>query len=310
MEKMINFHRICLQLLAEGAAGDGGATGEKGSAAGSQTGVSSNPLAGVIYGKQDEVEVQDSAAQEQNVVEKKTAKDREAEFEKLIKGEYKDLYSKRMENTIRSRLKSTQETVSKYEALSPLMSMLGEKYGVDANDVAALTKAIEDDSTFYEDEALERGISVDELKKIKAIERENTELKRKMAEENSKQNAAKIYSDWMSQAESAKSVYPNFDLRSELQNSQFQSLLRAGIDVRTAYEVIHKDEIIPGAMQFAVQQAEGKLARKVAANAARPPENGSSSQATAIVKSDVASLTKADRAEIIRRVQRGERIRF
>ena len=306
MEKMINFHRICLQLLAEGAAGDGGATGEKGSAAGSQTGVSSNPLANVVYGKQDTDEVQDSAAQEQNVVEKKTAKDREAEFEKLIKGEYKDLYSQRMENTIRSRLKSTQETVSKYEALSPLMSMLGEKYGVDANDVAALTKAIEDDSTFYEDEALERGISVDELKKIKAMERENMELKREMA----KQNADKDYSRWMEQAESAKAMFPGFDLISELQNDMFRDILKASNDVRAAYVASHWDEIIPGAMQIAVQKAESKLARKVAANAARPPENGSSSQATAIVKSDVASLTKADRAEIIRRVQRGERIRF
>ena len=48
----------------------------------------------------------------------------------------------------------------------------------------------------------------------------------------------------------------------------------------------------------------------LAANGARPQENGMSSKSAAVVKSDVSQLTTADRQEIIRRVQRGEKIRF
>jgi hypothetical protein len=114
----------------------------------------------------------------------------------------------------------------------------------------------------------------------------------------------------MEQAEKAKTIYPSFDLRAEMNNPKFLDLLRANIDVRTAYEVIHKDDIIPAAMQFTAKTVEQKLTNKIIANGARPTENGISSQSSAVVKSDVSQLSKADRAEIIRRVQRGEKIRF
>ena len=107
-----------------------------------------------------------------------------------------------------------------------------------------------------------------------------------------------------------KSVYPSFDLRAELQNPRFTDLLRNNVDVRTAYEVIHKDEIIPAAMQFTARTVEQKLTNKVIANGARPVENGNSSQSATVVKSDVSQLSKADIAEINRRVARGEKIKF
>jgi hypothetical protein len=114
----------------------------------------------------------------------------------------------------------------------------------------------------------------------------------------------------MEQAESAKSVYPSFDLRTEMQNPQFVNLLRSNVDVKTAFEVLHKDEIIPAAMQYTAKTVEQKLTNKIIANGARPAENGNSSQSATVVKSDVSQLSKADREEIIRRVQRGEKIRF
>jgi hypothetical protein len=142
------------------------------------------------------------------------------------------------------------------------------------------------------------------------MERENADLKRQMEEQNRRENANKVYAQWMEQAEKTKAVYPTFDLKTEMQNPQFTNLLRSNVDVRTAYEVLHKDDIIPGAMQFAAKQVEQKLANKIIANGARPAENGNNSQSATVVKSDVSQLSKADRQEIIRRVQRGEKIRF
>ena len=153
-------------------------------------------------------------------------------------------------------------------------------------------------------------MSVKQLKELRAAQRENDDLRRQIQERQKQENAEKIYSTWMQQAEETKKVYPGFDLRAELGNSKFMDLLNSNIDVRTAYEVLHKDDIIPAAMQFAAKTVESKLASKIASGASRPAENGMNSGSAAVVKSDVSQLTKADRQEIIRRVARGEKIRF
>ena len=297
---------LSLQLFAEGGAGDGGTAEGQGvtaAAALPQTkGEKSNPLAGVKYGIQEESA---PAAEVQTATP-----DRNAMFEQLIKGEYKDLYDAKVQDTIQKRLKSSKETVDKYNALAPTLELLGSKYGVDAGDTEALIKAIQEDDSYYEQEALENGMTVQKLKEVKKMERENAELKAQMQEAQRQENGKKLYAAWMQQADEAKKVYPSFDLRAEMNNPKFVDLLRSNIDVRTAYEVLHKDEIIPAAMQFTAKTVESKLAKSIAANGARPSENGMSSQSAAVVKSDVSQLSKADRAEIIRRVQRGEKIRF
>ena len=304
---------LSLQIFAEGAGGAAAGAGDGGTAQGQgatevaalpQTkGAKSNPLANVKYGIQEEAA---PAAEVQTVAQP----DRNAEFEKLIKGEYKDLYDARVQDTIQKRLKSSKETVDRYNALTPTIEMLAKKYGVDATDIESLNKAIQEDDSYYEEEALEKGISVQQLKEIRKMERENAALKAQMEEAQRQENGKKLYSQWMQQADETKKVYPSFNIQTEMQNPKFLDLLKSNIDVRTAYEVTHKDEIIQGAMQFTAQTVESKLAKKIASNGTRPSENGMSSQSASVVKSDVSQLSKADRAEIIRRVQRGEKIRF
>jgi hypothetical protein len=243
-------------------------------------------------------------------VQQTATPDLNAEFKELIKGKYKAQYDAIMQDTIQKRLKGSKETVDKFNELAPTLETLAKKYGVDANNIAALNKAIEEDDSYYEQEALEKGMTVQQLKEVRKMERENAELRAQMQEAQRQENGKKLYATWMQQADETKKVYPTFDLKAEMNNPQFLALLRSNIDVRTAYEVTHKDEIISGAMQFTAQAVESKLAKKIASNGARPSENGMSSQSAAVVKSDVSQLSKADRAEIIRRVQRGEKIRF
>lgn len=315
MENKNFFRMLNLQLFGEGTGGDGGtgadgATGVSATAAVSQPkGVKSNPLADVQYGIQPTEETSPAA----KVVENPT-EDRNAKFEALIKGEYKDLYDQKMQDTVQKRVKnlkeSSQENEAKLNAITPILDILAKKYGVDATNIEALNKAIEEDDSYFEEEALAKGITVEQLKEIRKMEKENADLKRQMEEQNRKENANRLYAQWMEQADKAKAVYPSFDLRAEMQNPQFVNLLRNNVDVRTAYEVIHKDEIIPAAMQFTAKTVEQKLTNKVIANGARPAENGNSSQGASVTKSDVSQLTKADRAEIARRVARGEKISF
>ena len=299
---------LSLQIFAEGTGDAGAAEGQgvtAGAAAQQTKGAKSNPLADVKYGIQEE---EAPAAEVQQTTEAQP--DPEAEFEKLIKGQYKAQYDARMQDTIQRRLKGSKETVEKYNALQPVLEILGKKHGVDASDIEALKKAIEADDSYFEEEALRRGMTVQQLKEVRSMEQENAELKRQMQERQTRENADKLYSDWMDQAEQTRKIYPGFDLKAEMNNPKFLDLLRSNIDVRTAYEVIHKDDIIRGAMQFTAQTVESKLARKVAANSARPAENGMRSGSAAVVKSDPSLWTKEDRQEVARRVARGEKIRL
>lgn len=308
MSKTDVIYRINLQLFAEGTGGDGG-TGD-GGASGVQAGVSlpatkadKNPLKDVKYGIQDGDVAQPAPVQDVQA-------DRNTAFEAMIKGEYRDLYNARVEDTVQKRLKNTKETVERYNALTPTLELLAKKYGVDMNDIQALNKAIDEDDSYFEDEALEKGITVEQLKSIRKMERENAELKRQMQEQAKRENADRLYAQWMDDSQKLKGIYPGFDLQAELQNPRFTDLLRNHIDVRTAYEVIHKDEIIPAAMQFTARQVEQKLTNKIMAGAGRPVENSLNSASASVVRSDVSQLSKADRAEINRRVANGEKIRF
>ena len=311
MEKKILFPMILnLQLFAEGTGGDGG-TGSEGAkgvtataAMSQKMGAKSNPLADVKYGIQPTEEASPAAE-----VKETNTEDRNAKYEAFIK-EHKDLDDARIQNIVQKRLKGSKETVDKYNALTPTLEMLAKKYGVDSSDIEALNKAISEDDSYYEEEALEKGMTVQQLKEIKKMERENAALREQMEAQNRKDNAAQQYATWMRQAEEAKKLYPNLNFEAETQNPQFRQLLLAGIDVGSAYMVIHKDEIIPAAMQYTAKQVEQKITNKVIANGARPTENGNSSQSASVSKSDVSALTKADRAEIMRRVANGEKITF
>lgn len=302
-----------LQLFAEG--GDGAGTGAEGTS-GVSDGASlpstkgvKNPLANVKYGKQTDTDTTDPQSNETTAAEDET-EDRLAKFESMIKGEYKDLYDARVQDIVQKRIKGTKETVDRYNALTPTIEMLAKKYGVDASDIKALNKAIEEDDSYYEDEALERGMSVENLKAIRKMERENSELKRQMDQQKADEEAKRIYSDWLDQSEKAKAKYPSLDLNTEIQNPQFASLLKNGVDVETAYTVIHKDDIIPAMIQYTQKETMRKVANNIMANGSRPIENGLSSHASIQVKDDVSKLTKEDRAEIIRRVSMGEKISF
>lgn len=271
-----------LQLFADGAA----ATGVTGTAAESQTGSADAQGAPIAQ------------------VQEEKPRDLNADFEALIRGEYKEQYNKRVQETVRRRMKGTQETVDKYNSLVPLMELLGSKYGT--SDIAALTKAVEEDNGLWEQEASERGISAEQLRQQKKLERDVKLMEQRLAEDSQRQ----AYEQLHRQTEELKNLYPNFDLDTELQNQNFVKMLRSGIDPKTAFEVIHHDEILPAAMQWAVQQTKEQTAKAVAANAARPTENSVSSQSAATVKKDFSKMSGAEIRDIRERVMRGEKFSF
>lgn len=237
-------------------------------------------------------------------------RDYDAELDSLIKGEYKEAYNKRVSAIVKDRLKGSKETVDKYNKLSPTLEVLARKYGVDPTDVDALNRAIEDDDSYFEDEALERGISVAELKTIRKLERDNAELKREIADKENREKADRQVLEWTKQEEAAKAKYPMLNLQDEIRNPQFASLLKSGIDVETAFKVVHMNEIIPAAMQYSAKEVASKISGAREMNRARPTEAAANPTVPNSVKTDVSKLTREDRNRLYEEAKRGKHITF
>ena len=113
------------------------------------------------------------------------------------------------------------------------------------------------------------------------------------------------------QAEAVRADYPDFDEEKELENEVFKNLVLNGLDMKTAYEAVHLDEL-KAASEAKKKHAEEAASQEenVKKKAARPEENGSMSGGSALFKSGVYGLSKKERAELARRAQKGEIIRF
>lgn len=233
-----------------------------------------------------------------------------AEFENLIKGDYKDQFTKKTQSIIDQRFKDYKTLQENNSNMSKVMSEVAKRYGVEMTDYDGLMKAIAQDTSYLEKEAMEMGISVEQLKHLRDVEAENAELRRITEEANNQKKIDEIYVKWMEDAERVKAIYPTFDFATEAQNKKFTDLLRVGIDVQTAYQVLHQDEIIGGAMQYTAQTIAQKQAQNIERRAQRPSENGTSGQASVVTKNDVNKLTREDRREIARRARSGETISF
>lgn len=311
------FYKLYLQLFGEGGAEAPAASEGEGTQAVNQpaTGKSSkNSLANVRYGIQEEVKEEADTSEGVQTPAVKTA-DRKAAFEQMIKGEYKEEYDARVQEAISKRFKASDAVAERQRSLNPILEMLGNKYGVDTSDINnmdldKLSKAIMDDDSYYETEAMEKGVSVKVLKDIKRMEAENKQMKEAMENRQRQDRNRRAYEELVRQSDEVKQIYPGFDLRTEMNNPKFGRLIANGVDARTAYEVVHRDEIQPAMAQHIAKKTEEKLSNHIQSGANRPPENGASSQSATVVKTDVTKLTKEDRAEIARRVQRGEKIRF
>lgn len=241
------------------------------------------------------------------------------EWDALIKGKFKDQYGKAVNDAVNKRFKNQKDLQGQIDAIDPIIRTLAQQYGIQAEangsiSIQALSDKILNDNALYEKEAFERGMSVEDLKQMKALERENEQLKRSTQQTQEQR-------EWMEierQGEQLKEMYPSFDMDTEMLNPEFGKSLaffkNSGLypdPVRRAYELVHRDEIMSGAMQYAVQQTQQKISNSIQSGMSRPQENGSTqSAAGAPTALDPSKLSLQQIEEINRRAARGERITF
>ena len=332
--------KLDLQLFNGAAAGAGGAAGDGGAApAAQQTTESALPKAeikgtrggsrrgntgaydNVVFGKQDAAEGATSSPAAGDSGEgnanksgisttSNTLEDKRKAFQELIDGEYKDVYAEQFQQAFNRRFKETKGMEKTIADQKPILDMLMQRYKIEDGDVSKLQAAIEEDSSYWQEAADKEGLTVEQYKAMQKLERENAELRAIRQRQAGEQQAQQQLAKWMQEAEGMKELYPNFDLRAEIANRDFQGLLRSGVPVQKAYELMHMEEIKAAAAKSAAQTASAQMQASIKAKASRPSENGTSSQSAVIVKNDVGNLSKSDRAEIARRVARGEKITF
>ena len=225
-------------------------------------------------------------------------------------------YNKQMQAVVRSRLKSEKSAEEALGKMAPAIEVMARKYGLDVKnmDYEALAKAINDDDAYYEDKALEMGVSVETAKKVDQMERDTERQKameqRTLQEQKIQQHFVKLEQ----QAEAMKKVFPNFDLRTELNNPAFARMTspNVGISVEDAYYAIHRNEIQTAAMQVTAQKTAEKISNAIASGRRRPDESGASSQAPSVSTFDYAKASREQREAFKRdlreRMARGEKV--
>ena len=114
-----------------------------------------------------------------------------------------------------------------------------------------------------------------------------------------------LHARWAAEEAAMRRSQPGFDLKAELKNPEMRRLMQLpGMRMQDAYRLAHYDE----SLHRAAQAVEQGVVQRIQQRAARPAENGIRPGGAATVHPDVASMTRAQREALERRVLHGAQI--
>ena len=325
------------------------------------------------------------------------SEDSEESFERLIRGEYRQAFAKRVQQILDKRLRAAKQLQQQHEKFQPVLQTLCRRYGLDehsaslADELAAALSAettspepskqttseptdlatgtqgktaaaspsdlsadadqadIEDLSaqaqTGTDSEKAahpEKELQIGQQTRPENLAPEAGETQQQTGEQPGGEQSAgaenktgaeketpsatsfsngrtaaiaamsrQIYRDLQSGAQDVRQRYDaTFDLAQACRkNPRLKRLVGLGVDVRTAYEAVHRDRLMFSAMQYTASVVAGKTARQIAARSRRPAENGLGG-GLAAEKTSVAALSGKQIRNLIARAEKGEQIRF
>lgn len=227
--------------------------------------------------------------------ERKAFKDVIYEYGDEAKDYMNKAFSKRL-----SKYKGIEEENAKMKEILDLQNV---RYGLDSGSQTYLDdymSAVQSDSKFFEEKALEAGMSVDQFLKVQKAEqiiKENDKREQMRKQDEITQNHVR---NLIEQAETLKGEFPSFNIETEIANPQFKRLVDppelggAGLSVRNAFFALHNRDIVKATVNNAVNQATISTANAVQTNKERPSEGGLSSAQTVTVKENPAKLKLED----------------
>lgn len=234
--------------------------------------------------------------------------DKNAQFKKLIKGEYKDVYNKMFKDAINERFKNNKVNEDRLAKAETVLARVAQMSGnSDTKDLDALMSRLDDIDPTLEDEAVRRGMSVEALREIKKIERQNAEYARQEQQRKAQEKVNLQMQEWNNQAVELKNLYGDrFNLDEELKNDEFRGLLEYGYPMQKAFEVCHIDEFVGSAMQYASTNTSKQIAQDIKAQGNRPVENGLHNNAPVKSTVDINKISVDDWNKITDLVVQGK----
>ena len=299
---MLEILKFDLQLFGEG--GDGGSTGDAG--ASTESGEieipSSIPERAHKHYKTavkkmgaSQPKVAEQTANVPNTTEEPT----KVPYADLIKSDdYKDEHKAYMDKTIGDRLKKYKGIEETVNTQKSLLEAVGSKYGLDSASedfLETLAQKIEEDDSYYENYAMEHDISTEEARKIVSAERKLAKYEAEQEAQRQREAQQEQIRILYQNAERTKQRFPDFNLETEMQDEKFRKLCAVNNgDTTAAYMACHWDSILTNTAQASAQKAKEQTAQAVAANKARPVENGNSSSATSVVETSFKGMSLAE----------------
>lgn len=188
-------------------------------------------------------------------------------------------YNAKMQAMMQQRLRSAKRSQQELDALRPALQLLAEQYGVAPDDPEALAQAISAGSEAARQQALQAH-----------------------------------FADLQQQAKALQGIFPDFDLRTQMQNPAFLRLTApgSGLSLEDAYYALNRQKLQGAAMELAARQTAQRLSNAIAAGAARPQEHGVSRQAAAGLTFDYRHASRQEKEALKQRIAqaaaRGEKV--
>ena len=311
--------KMNLQLFADGGDGGSGA-GETSQSAGAD----SSPDRGALgreensaLGEEENAapdEAEDRDGESKGEEEKKPSPaERRKKFGQLMSGEYRAEAEEMMQQAVALAVKNLEASPE----MRGLLEAIGEKYGTDATDLAALTEAVRNgqvkDDAYFERLAMEKGISVKTAREMDKLETQNKRLTAQQAaaqqmqrEAEQRARIAAIHEEWNREAAALKERYPDFDQAEVLANPEVEKMMRAGCSMEAAYRAAYFDRIMAQQTEATARQVENGVTERIRQRGARPGENGTRPGGAVQTHLDVSSMSRKDREALEKRVLRGE----
>lgn len=300
--------KMNLQLFAEG--GDGG-TPAQAAADGSSTDPKAEGSATEGSGSEDGADKGEGGQGEE--AKKQSPEERRKAFGQLLSGEYRAEAEEMMQQAVALAAKNLEASPE----MRGLLEAIGEKYGTDATDLAALTEAVRNgqvkDDAYFERLAMEKGISVKTAREMDKLETQNRRLTAQQAaaqqmqrEAEQRARIAAIHEEWNREAAALKERYPDFDQAEVLANPEVEKMMRAGCSMEAAYRAAYFDRLMAQQTEATARQVANGVTERIRQRGARPGENGTRPGGAVQTHIDVNNMSRKDREALEKRVLRGE----
>lgn len=194
--------------------------------------------------------------------------------------------NERMQRTMSERVNRVARENTEYMSrLSPALELIASRYGIKANDdgtydADAITNAIQNDDSYYEQKAADMGVDLETAKRIDQLESENRRNEEALQRQQRDQQLREHFMKMQQQADDVKDIMPNFNLQDAINDPAFMRLTspEIGMSVKQAVWALHGDEIQAQAVNAVAQRAKLDAANAIRSGI-HPRENGNSSAA-------------------------------